>query len=60
MTIKQVLKHFGGVRLTAQALGLSPKSVYAWGYRGRTRPPEVHQWRIQAMTGGALKVEGKS
>lgn len=51
MTKKDVLKHFGGVTRTAEALGCSHVAVSRW----KESPPKGRQYEIQVLTGGVLK-----
>tara|TARA_S200002703_G_scaffold144568_1_gene138321 strand:- start:213 stop:377 length:165 start_codon:yes stop_codon:yes gene_type:complete len=54
MTTKQSLKHFGGIKKLAEALGIWPHSIYRWG----DNPPKLRQFEIERLTDGALKADG--
>jgi hypothetical protein len=47
-----VVRHFGGRSNVARALGYSVQAVYLW----KEYPPELVQFRLEAITEGALKV----
>jgi len=52
MKTLDVIRHFGGRAQVARALGYSAQAIYAW----RDYPPELVQFRLEALTEGALKV----
>ncbi len=52
MKTAEVLKHFGGVRQAAEALGISTQAVYSWG----EEVPAMRQPHIQVVTNGKLKM----
>ena len=51
----RVIKHFGGLSKTAQALGLKRQTVHAWCVRKRI--PARWQLRIESLSDGALKAD---
>jgi hypothetical protein len=51
MTTKEAIQHFGGVKQLADALGIWPQAVYAWG----VCPPNAKQYEIEVKSKGALK-----
>ena len=51
MTTKEAVKHFGGVKQLADALGIWPQAVYAWGIF----PPASKQYELEVKTNGELK-----
>ena len=53
MKKKDVIKHFGGLKKTADALGIWPQAVYKWP----DEVPKATQYRIQVITKGALMVD---
>lgn len=53
MKTKDVINHFGGVRETAKALGLTTQAIYAWG---ETVPPSRHS-HVTLATKGRVKPE---
>lgn len=56
MKTAEVLKHFGGVRQAAEALGISTQAVYSWG----EEVPAMRQPHIQVITNGKFKMrQGK-
>lgn len=58
MTFNQVIRHFGGISQTANALGVSYQAVFQW--RENKHIPQGRQWQIQALTGGKLKAANDS
>lgn len=56
MKKKDVLDHFGSVAMTARALRISVQAVYKWG----DDVPGTMQYKIQVLTKGKLKVDGKN
>lgn len=50
MTLKQILKHYGGAANVANLLGITPQAVGQWS----NRVPRLRQLQIQQLTGGAL------
>lgn len=55
MKYKQLVRHFGGLSKSAQALGLNRQTVHAWGVRDRI--PGKWQMKAQALSGGALRAD---
>lgn len=55
MKTAEVLEHFGGVRQTAEALGISTQAIYSWG----DEVPALRQPHIQVVTSGKLKMSKK-
>ena len=55
MKFKQVVEHFGGIRQTAEALGISYQAVRSWREKGEI--PEVRQFHIQTVTKNKLKAD---
>ena len=53
MDKQTVIEHFGSIRRTAEALGLSYQAVHQWP----ARVPMLSAYRIEKLTGGALQVE---
>lgn len=53
MTMQEVLDHYGSRKQLADALGLWPQTVYAWG----DVIPLSRQYEIEVRTGGALKAD---
>jgi DNA-binding transcriptional regulator YdaS (Cro superfamily) len=53
MNVQQAIKHYGGKRKLADALNISPSAVTHWITAGKI--PELHQYKLQALTGGKLK-----
>jgi len=53
MTYKQVIDHFGTQAKLAAALGITQPSVSVW----KRRVPAVHQYKLEIITDGALKVD---
>ena len=51
VTTKEAVKHFGGVKQLADALGIWPQAVYAWGIF----PPASKQYELEVKTNGELK-----
>lgn len=52
MKTAEVIKHFGGVRQAAEALGVTTQAIYAWG----DDVPAMRQPHIQIVTKGKLKM----
>lgn len=52
MKTAEVIKHFGGVRQAAEALGISTQAIYGWG----EDVPAMRQPHIQIVTNGKLKM----
>ncbi|ALU63132.1 Cro/Cl family transcriptional regulator [Pseudomonas syringae pv. lapsa] len=55
MTKIQAIKHFGSVSALAKALKVTYEAVRQWD-----GVPELRQYQIERITGGALKAEQKS
>lgn len=53
MTTKQAIDYFGGIRETAEFLGLTYQAVHAWD----KRPPMRAQYEIEVRTKGKLKAD---
>lgn len=51
MKSKDVIDYFGGVRQTAEALGMTAAAVYLW----KEDVPKTRQAHIQAVTKGKFK-----
>lgn len=55
MTVKEVLDYFGGMRATAEAVGVRFQSVHQW--KTDDKVPEGRQWQIQALSASQLTVD---
>lgn len=55
MTTHEAIKHYGGIKALADALGIWPQAVYAWG----DKPPLSKQYELEVKTDGKLKAEGE-
>lgn len=53
MTTQEAVAHYGGVKKLADALGVWPQVVYAWG----ERPPMSRQYELEVKTEGQLKAD---
>lgn len=53
MTLHEALDHYGSRKALADALGLWPQTVYAWG----DSIPLARQYEIEVRTGGKLKAD---
>ena len=53
MTTKEAVAHYGGVKKLADALGVWPQVVYAWG----ERPPMSRQYELEVKTNHQLKAD---
>jgi hypothetical protein len=53
MTTKEAVAHFGGVKKLADALGVWPQVVYAWG----EYPPKSRQYELEVKTNHQLKAD---
>jgi len=53
VTTNQAVRHFGGKKELAAALGIWPHNIARWG----RRPPLKRQYEIEIMTDGALKAD---
>ena len=53
MTTREAIDHFGGIKALADALGVWPQAVYAWG----ENPPMSKQYEIEVKTSGSLKAD---
>lgn len=53
MTLQEALDHYGSRKALADALGLWPQTVYAWG----DSIPLARQYEIEVRTGGTLKAD---
>ena len=55
MTFSELKSHFGSIEKTRVALGYkSRQAIYRWGKDGI---PEPQQFRIEALTEGALRAD---
>ena len=52
MKTQDVFSHFGTKAALARALGYTPQAFYHWD----EYPPEMVQFKLEVLTGGALKV----
>lgn len=50
MTKSQAIQHFGSISALAKALGVTYEAVRQW-----KDVPELRQYQIERITGGALK-----
>lgn len=55
MTTDQAIKHYGGRRELAAALGIWPHNISRWG----EYPPIARQYEIELRTNGKLKADKK-
>ena len=53
MTTQEAITHYGGKKQLADALGVWPQVIYAWG----ERPPMARQYELEVKTGGVLKAD---
>ena len=53
MKTDEAVAHYGGVKKLADALGVWPQVVYAWG----ERPPMSRQYELEVKTDGQLKAD---
>jgi len=53
MTTQEAVYHYGGRKALADALGVWPQVIYAWG----EFPPMARQYELEVKTGGILKAE---
>lgn len=53
MKTKDAIKHYGGIKPLADALGIWPHNISRWG----ERPPMRRQYELEVLTKGALKAE---
>ena len=53
MNTQEAVAHYGGVKKLADALGVWPQVVYAWG----ERPPMSRQYELEVKTDGQLKAD---
>lgn len=53
MTTEDAIRHFGGRRELAEALGIWVTATYSWG----RYPPLGRQYQLQVLTDSKLKVE---
>ncbi len=51
MTTKEAIEYYGGRKALADALGVWPQVIYAWG----EYPPMARQYELEVKTDGALK-----
>ena len=57
MTPKQVIKHFGTVRITAEALSVTTQNIYNW--LALETIPRGAQCELEVITRGKLKADRK-
>lgn len=55
MKTQDAIKHFGGRKPLADALGIWPHNISRWG----ETVPLARQYELEVKTKGALKSEGK-
>jgi hypothetical protein len=53
MKTEEAVAHYGGVKKLADALGVWPQVIYAWG----ERPPMSRQYELEVKTDGELKAD---
>ena len=53
MNTQEAVAHYGGVKKLADALGVWPQVVYAWG----EKPPMSRQYELEVKTEGQLKAD---
>lgn len=53
MKTQDAIKHFGGRQQLADALGITRPAIYEWG----ETVPELRQYQIEVLSGGALRAE---
>ncbi len=53
MKTEEAVAFFGGVKKLADALGVWPQVIYAWG----ERPPMGRQYELEVKTDGKLKAD---
>lgn len=53
MKTEEAVAYYGGVKKLADALGVWPQVVYAWG----ERPPMSRQYELEVRTDGELKAD---
>lgn len=53
MTTQEAITYYGGKKQLADALGVWPQVIYAWG----ERPPMARQYELEVKTGGVLKAD---
>jgi hypothetical protein len=53
MTTKEAVAFYGGVKKLADALGVWPQVIYAWG----ERPPMSRQYELEIKTNHHLKAD---
>ena len=51
MTTQEAIDFYGNVKKWADALGVWPQVIYAWG----ERPPKGRQYELEVKTEGTLK-----
>lgn len=52
MKTAEAIKHYGGTKQLAEALGIWPHVIYRWG----SHPPKARQYELEVKSGGKLKV----
>ncbi len=57
MKLEEAIEYFGSQRKLADALGVTPGLISQIKAAGEI--PENHQWKLQGISGGALKVDTK-
>jgi hypothetical protein len=53
MTTQEAINHYGSTKKLADALGVWPQVIYAWG----ERPPMGRQYELEVKTQGVLRAE---
>jgi hypothetical protein len=53
MNYKDLIQYFGGAAKAGKALGVCRQGVYKW----QDGIPELRQYQIQTVTGGALRID---
>jgi hypothetical protein len=53
MTTQEAIQHFGSLKQLADALGVWPQVIYAWG----EKPPMARQYELEVKTEGQLKAD---
>lgn len=53
MKTEEAIAHYGGLKKLADALGVWPQVIYAWG----AYPPMSRQYELEVKTAGSLKAE---
>jgi hypothetical protein len=56
MKTEEAVAYYGGTKKLADALGVWPQVIYAWG----ERPPMSRQYELEVKTEGELKADRES